>query len=224
VYPLLQSFDTLADAVRRRAGRHELEPVVTSTYTLNTFDAGATVSTLIDANVDAVVFLGSAAEFVQFGHAAERPGWQPLLLAPASLTEREVLGLPASFGGRVLLSYASLPSDYSAAGTAEFEQLHDDYDFDYQHSAAQIAAYSATRLLAEGLERAGRALSRERLLHALEHLDSFHAGLVPPLSYGPNRRIGSLGAHVVPVDLVAGHLESPGAWIALDEPKENARR
>jgi ABC-type branched-subunit amino acid transport system substrate-binding protein len=223
VHPLLQSFDTLADAVRQRAGHYKLEPVVTSTYALNAFDAGATVSTLIDARADAVVFLGSAAEFVQFGHAAERLGWQPLLLAPASLAEREVFDLPASFGGSVLLSYSTLPSDYSAAGAAEFEQLHDDYEFDYQHSAAQIAAYTAARLLVEGLERAGRALSRERLLHALERLDSFHAGLVPPLSYGPNRRIGSLGAYIVPVNLVTGRLEAPGAWIALDESRENAR-
>jgi len=224
VHPLVQSFETLADAVRERAGQHGLDPVVISAYALDTFDAGAVAMELRDAQVDAVVFLGSATEFVQFGYAAEHLDWKPLLLSPGSLAEREVFDLPANFGGRVLLSYAALPSDYSPAGAAEFEQLHEDYAFDYRHSIAQIAAYTAARVLVEGLERSGRALSRDRLRRSLERQEGFHAGLVPPLTYGPNRRIGSLGAHVVRVDLVAGRFEASADWIALDQTDTNAGR
>jgi ABC-type branched-subunit amino acid transport system substrate-binding protein len=214
VYPRVQSFDSLAEAVSRRASALNLDPVVSSDYLLNQFDGSATVATLRDAQVDAVVFLGSAAELVELGNAAERAGWRPYLLAPGLLAERRIFELPQSFSGRVLLAYASLPTDYNAAGAAEFEQLHEDYGFDYRHSIGQIAAYTAAKVLIEGLERAGRGLDRERLVDTLESLNDFHAGLTPPISFGPSRRIGTLGAHIVRVDLIASRFDESTQWIA----------
>jgi ABC-type branched-subunit amino acid transport system substrate-binding protein len=214
VYPRVRSFDSLAEAASRRASALDLGPVVSPDYPLNQFDGKAIVATLRDAQVDAVLFLGSAAELVELGDAAERAGWRPYLLAPGLLAERQVFELPQSFSGRVLLAYASLPTDYSPAGVADFEQLHEDYGFDYQHSIAQIAAYTAAKLLVEGLERAGRGLNREQLVDTLERLEGFHAGLLPPISYGPGRRMGTLGAHIVRVDLAASRFDESTQWIA----------
>jgi hypothetical protein len=38
-------------------------------------------------------------------------------------------------------------------------------------------------------------------VEGLEKLYNFETGVTPPLTYGPNRRIGALGAHIVSVDL-----------------------
>ena len=51
------------------------------------------------------------------------------------------------------------------------------------------------------LRKAGRDLSRIRLVEGLESLYQFDTGVTPPLSYGPNRRIGARGAHILTVDL-----------------------
>ena len=64
----------------------------------------------------------------------------------------------------------------------------------------------------EGLRSAGRDLSRLALVDALEALYAYETGLTPPLSYGPNRRIGARGAHVVTVDLLKRSYEPVGAW------------
>ncbi len=215
VQPLVQSFDSIATAVRKRAAHRGLQSVLTSTYALNNFDGVAVAAKLRDAEVDAVVFLGSDTDLLQLARAAERLGWQPLLLAPGSLAERQIFELPATFSRRILLAYASLPSDYSPAGASEFEQLHADHKFGYEYSVAQIAAYTAAKVLVEGLERTGPGLSRDALLDTLERLDSFDAGLVPPISYGPTRRIGALGAHIVRVDLAASRFDDLTQWIAL---------
>jgi hypothetical protein len=55
-------------------------------------------------------------------------------------------------------------------------------------------------LFVEGLRRAGRDLSRTRLVEGIEKLYGFETGVTPPLTYGPNRRVGALGAHIVVVD------------------------
>jgi hypothetical protein len=70
-------------------------------------------------------------------------------------------------------------------------------------------------LLVEGLRRAGRELSRVALVDALEALYGYETGVTPPLSYGPNRRIGARGAHVVAVDLIKKSYEPVGGWHEL---------
>jgi hypothetical protein len=66
------------------------------------------------------------------------------------------------------------------------------------------------------LRRAGRALSRERLVGALEGVYAFDSGLLPPLSYGPARRVGALGSYVVAVDLARRSFRPVSGWIALE--------
>jgi hypothetical protein len=56
-------------------------------------------------------------------------------------------------------------------------------------------------LLSEGMKQAGRDASREKLINALEGLHDFDTGLTPLISFGPGRRLGLNGAHVVTVDL-----------------------
>jgi hypothetical protein len=63
---------------------------------------------------------------------------------------------------------------------------------------SQRQALAAAKILIEALRRAGRDVTRERLVDALETLQDFHTGLIPPVSYSATRRIGSDGAWIVP--------------------------
>jgi len=219
VYPLVQGFDTLADGVRQHAENRGLDSMYAVPYSLNGFDAGNVAGKLSGGDVDAVVFLGSAAEFVEFGAAAGMLNWQPTLLAPGIFAERAVFELPKTFGGHVYLAYASLPVDHTKSGIDVFEGLHRDHEIDYRNSAAQIAAFSAARVLIEALERAGPNLSREQLIASLESLDEYQPGLTAAVSFGPDQRVGSVGAHVVRVDLAAGRLDAEQEWISLGQTK-----
>ena len=168
------------------------------------------------SGVDVVVFLGSGQELVDFGTAAVDAQWLPNVMAPGMLVERGVFELPISLSGRILLAYASLPTDYSEEAMIEFERLHEEFGIDYSYSIAQVSAYTAARIAVEALQQAGRNLSRNQLLSALESMDDYHPGLVPHVSFGPDRRIGSLGGHIVTADLVNGRFDDATRWIELD--------
>jgi ABC-type branched-subunit amino acid transport system substrate-binding protein len=217
VYPRVRFFDELAAAAADQARAFGFASVTEDVFELNEFPAESTVFSLREDDTAAVLFLGSATELAQFARRAAQAGWQPLLLAPALLAERNIFELPESFSRRVLLAYASLPIDYSPEGAADFERLHENYGFDYSFSIAQVNAYLAARVLVEGLERAGRNLTRKELVNALESLDGFHPGLAPALSYGEGRRIGSVGVHIVPVDLVEDRFTEPVRWLVPRE-------
>lgn len=65
--------------------------------------------------------------------------------------------------------------------------------------AWQSRAIAAAEILVEGLRRAGRGVSREALVGALEGVYRFETR-VGPVSFGPNRRIGATAADVLLLD------------------------
>jgi ABC-type branched-subunit amino acid transport system substrate-binding protein len=214
VYPRVRLFDTIGEAARLRAEALGFRSATVSVFEYGAFDGAESAAALRDT--DAVIFLGNAGELGELARNAESLDRRPYLLSPGLLAERGIFELPDSFSYRVLLSYASLPTDYSLAGAEAFERLHEKYRFGYEYDIAQLNAFTAARVLVAGLENAGRRLNGEELLLGLEAIDGFHPGLAPPISFGPFRRTGSMGAHIVRVDLVADRFDPATGWIALD--------
>ena len=71
-------------------------------------------------------------------------------------------------------------------------------------------------MFVEGLQRSGQKLSRNKLIESLESLSNFETGLTPKISFGTNRRTGSLGAYVLEVDPVKRQFKPGAVWIRLD--------
>jgi ABC-type branched-subunit amino acid transport system substrate-binding protein len=132
---------------------------------------------------------------------------------PGYLSGRGAVSAPASFRDRVYLAYPTSPRDHSPEGRREFGEFHGRHKLIRQHLPAQIAAYTAAKVLVQGLKESGRELSREKLIEALEGLYEFTTGLTPPLTFGPNRRVGALGAYIVTVDLAKQRFASGAVWV-----------
>jgi hypothetical protein len=69
-------------------------------------------------------------------------------------------------------------------------------------------------VLLEALKRAGRDLSRERLVDQLETLRDFATGYAPPVTFGPARRLGARGAYVVRIEGKGFRRE--GGWVSAE--------
>jgi len=61
------------------------------------------------------------------------------------------------------------------------------------------------------LQRSGRELSQTKFVTALASLQDYKTGLMPAISFGPNRRTGILGAHVIAV----GRGNAEPVWVPL---------
>jgi ABC-type branched-subunit amino acid transport system substrate-binding protein len=108
-----------------------------------------------------------------------------------------------------------LPQDHTPRGVEQFEKLHEEHRINYHYSTQQISAYVAAMVLAEGMKRSGRDLSREKLVEELESLSGFQPGLMPTISYSTSRRIGGLGGYVVELDLKQKKFGTASKWIQL---------
>lgn len=184
-------------------------------YARGQFDAGASVRGLKAKGVGAVFFVGGGDEQRAFLTAASAANWTPTVYLPGALTGRDFLDTASAFKGRVFLSFPSVPADIKPAGLEHLRALAAKYKLPQGHVAAQVSAYVSAQLLVEGLKRAGRDLSREKFIAALEGLYEYETGLTPPLTYGPNRRVGAAGAYVVAVDTEKKQFTPASGWIGI---------
>jgi len=81
--------------------------------------------------------------------------------------------------------------------------------------ATDQMAYHGAKTLIEGLRRAGRDLTRETLIKALEGLRNFETGIANASTFGPDRREGNRSAYVVEVKEGLGRMILPGEYSAI---------
>jgi len=207
----------IAGAIEDQAKKLRWNTVTTIYYTHEAFNATRYVNELNQKAVDTVFFLGSGAEAAAILNEAETVGWRPPLYMLGSLLGHNIAdAVPAKMKDKVFLAFPTVPSDVSAAGAAEYNSLLQRNHLDANHAAAQASAVAAARILVHALERCGKDLSRECLVTALEGLYEYDTGLMPKLTFGPNRRIGALGAYVVTIDPEKKLFPASIEWIAVE--------
>lgn len=184
-------------------------------YARGSFDAATVAKELSAQNVNAVFLLGGSDDARALWAAAGKLNWSPALYLPGAMTGKDILDAPLAFKDKIFLSFPSVPADIKPAGLENFRALAAKHKLPQGHIAAQISAYVSAQLLVEGLKRAGRDVSREKLIAALEGLYEYQTGLTPPLTYGPNRRTGAAGAYIVAVDVEKKQFVPASGWIGL---------
>jgi ABC-type branched-subunit amino acid transport system substrate-binding protein len=167
------------------------------------------------ASHDMVVVATPDARLAKMLSALGRTGGRPLVLLPGSNTALEWLPHDPTTRIRVLVGFAFDPLSPLSARAGEDRALADEHGIAGSVSPARTAL-AAAKLLAEGLRRAGRDLTRAKLIDAIETIQRFETDDLPTLSYGPRQHIGFTGAQIVPFDLARRQLLAPVGRIVLD--------
>jgi ABC-type branched-subunit amino acid transport system substrate-binding protein len=204
-----------ANAIEDQARKLGWNSVTRKVISGGRFDAQATVTALKSEGVETVFFLSASGES-EFISAAATANWTPHVFLLGSLAERDLVkSVPLSFKDHVFLSFPSVPNDVAPAGLAELRALEEKYNFPHRHIASQLNAFAAAKIFTEGLKRAGRDLSREKFITALEGLYEYDTGVTPSITFGPNRRVGAMGAYVLSIDPAKKDFVSNG-WVSND--------
>ena len=203
-----------AAAIEDQARKLGWKSITKKGYTSRSFDAAPIAKDLKREDAEAVFFFGGSSEERAFINAAAAVNWTPHVFLLGALAGRELVGtVPMSFKDRVFLSFPTVPGDITPAGMAELNELQKKYKFAPRHTASQLMAFAAAKVFTEALKRAGRDLSREKLVRALEGLYEYDTGVTPSITFGPNRRVGAMGAYVVSIDPAKRELISASGWV-----------
>jgi ABC-type branched-subunit amino acid transport system substrate-binding protein len=216
VYPQSEQNLSLIEAVKGQSKKAGKSTIETFLYTAAPLNVVSTIPQIQQKGPDTVLFLGTGEAALTFMKEAERLQWTPAVYLLSPSVGREIFDAPMGFNHKIFISFPTSPADQTIEGVKEFRALAEKHKLPAQHLVAQLSAYSAAKILVEGLKRAGKEVSREKLIAALEGLYRFETGLTPIITYGPNRRIGATGAYVVSVDLEKKQFIPTSGWINLN--------
>ena len=201
-----------AAAIEDQARKTGWTTVTTKSFSNARFDAASIAAALKAEGVETVVFLSASGDDA-FISAAAAANWTPHILLLGSFAQKDLVKtVPLSFKDHVFLAFPSVPGDVGPAGLAELRALEEKYKFPSRHIASQLNAFAAAKIFTEALKRSGRDVSREKLITALEGFYEYDTGVTPSITFGPNRRVGAMGAYVLSIDPVKKQFVSNG-WI-----------
>jgi ABC-type branched-subunit amino acid transport system substrate-binding protein len=214
--PETETVTALSDDVRDLVDDLGSTGVQMLLYPDGEFDSLELSAKLKAGQTDAVVFLDSTDKLHRLLDSLTAINQSPIIVAPAALVTGPLFDIPAAFDNRVYLAYPNLPVDVTEGGRSGYAALAGKFDLPHEHLSGQVASLASAKVLVEGLKRAGRDISRDRLIKEIEGLYRYETGLTPPITFNLNRRIGALGAHIVNVDLASQRYQRVGDWRRLD--------
>jgi ABC-type branched-subunit amino acid transport system substrate-binding protein len=209
--------EPLRQAARRVADRCSQEGIAeVQILELSQESSAAGLATsLAQSGAQAALLLGGVDRLPGLLEHAARLGEVRLLLVPG-VTGMAVPPSPAGRAVRLLTTAPVLPDDATPGALEHYRGLAEEYRLPAGHVAAQRSSLAAAMVLVEALRRAGREVTRETLVDTLEGLYQFQTGLMPPISYGRNRRVGAQGAHVLRAEAPHGQWVPDGSWSPLE--------
>ncbi len=207
----------IAGSIEDQGKKLGWKPVAGIYYPRERFNAAQYVTELKQQGIDTVFLLGSGADAGDLFKDAEAADWNPEIYLLGGLVGRDIIEIiPAKMKDKIFLAFPTIPTDVSPSGAAEYSDLLEKYKIGSSHAAAQASSIAAAKILVHALELSGKDLSRERLVTMLEGLYEFDTGLMPRITFGPNRRIGVLGAYIVTIDPEKKLFPASAEWIAAE--------
>jgi ABC-type branched-subunit amino acid transport system substrate-binding protein len=190
--------DALA-GLKAQAKLYSMEIVADEAYRGEKLSAEAAVRAIMVKRPDYIFFFGRSDDFTAFAVETERQKLEAGLVSSTVMIGRGAFAIPAAVAKRTFLAYpASLPN---ASDFKEFIAVMQKSGAEIRSPAFQSVAFAAAKVLVEATKASSRKLSRAGLVNSLEQLRNFNTGVLPPVTFGPNRRVGAAGSYVVGIDI-----------------------
>lgn len=203
--------------LKAQAAIYSLELAAEQSYRPGQFSATQAVAQLVPQQLDYLFFFGNAAELTALAQELNRRQVKLGLLSSATMLGAAPLNLPAELARQTYLAYpTALPSRESLG---EFLTLAQKHRLPIRHTGFQTLAHAAARVFIEATKLSHRELSRAELVRVLEQLRDFKTGVVPPITFEPNRRVGVIGSYIVGVDPTNRQYVPLSGWLVPTETR-----
>jgi len=171
--------------------KYGLIPVAKGSYVRGTLDVEAGLEKIISSNAQAVVMIGTYDSCAKFINLARERSFTPLFHNVSFVGSTELARRLGKNGEGVIVTQVVPPINFIRGeeplpGVKEYISLLDTYYPDSKPSFVGLEGYLNARILAEGLKRAGKNITRERFIRAIESISQYDLGIQNPLSFGKN--------------------------------------
>jgi ABC-type branched-subunit amino acid transport system substrate-binding protein len=175
--------------------QYDLVPVAKGSYIRGTLDVEAGLAQIIQSDAQAVVMIGTYDSCARFIQLARRQHFTPLFHNVSFVGSKELARRLGPDGEGVIVTQVVPPpsidpSKEDLPGVQEYIRLLNRYYPDTRPSFVGLEGYINAKILVEGLERAGRNLTRPSFIQAIKSVNDFDLGIKNRLSFGPKDNQG----------------------------------
>jgi ABC-type branched-subunit amino acid transport system substrate-binding protein len=174
--------------VRRALKRYGAAPAAIGSFPRNTGDYAKGLRTVRAVKPEAVVIVGPYKPVAEIVKTAKTAAWEPLFLTVSFVgTESFVRTAGPASEGTVITQVVPPFTRADLPGVALYLELLKRHSPGAEPGFVSLEGFADAMILAEGLKRAGRDLTREKFIDALDSMSGFDPGLGPRLkiSLGP---------------------------------------
>ena len=165
-----------------------LKPVAKGTYVRGTRDVAAGLEQIQLSDAQAVIMIGTYDACASFIRLAKENNFAPVFYNVSFVGATELARRLGRIGQGVLVTQVVPPLEPDKQGRilpgirAYMDHLKASYP-DAAPSFVGLEGYINARILALGIERAGRHITREKFIAAIESIHDFDLGIENPLSF-----------------------------------------
>jgi len=187
------------EGVRRALDRHGLHIGATGTVQRNTTDVAQAVSQIQVAAPDAVIMISAYKSCAEFIRQARKAGLDSLFLNVSFVGSKSLaMDLWLDARGVIVSQVVPFPADESIPVVKEYNALLRAASQQGVVSYGSLEGFIAAKVFVQGLEQAGRDLTRETLIAAFEDLGTLDVGGFN-VGWGPQ---GHPGSHFVDIVVI----------------------
>lgn len=173
--------------------KHNATPVGMGTFTRNTVDVDKGIASVRAANPQAVLLVGPYAPVAAIVKKAHAEGWHPIFLTVSFVgTEKFISEAGKDADGTIITQVVPPYNRTDFPTVALYLQALKTYYPNERPSFVSLEGFVDAMVMVEGLKRAGKDPTREKLISALETIENKDVGLGPRLTlhYSPTRHKG----------------------------------
>lgn len=179
--------------VERALAKHDSKPVATGTFVRNTTDVSSAIAAVKPSKPDVVFVVGTYAPVSEVLRESHQSGFKPIFTTVSFVGTESLIKTAGRDAEGMVISQVVPPLSRDDLTTVQlFKKLMAKYNPGTNPNFTSFEGFVDAMVLVDGLEAAGKDLTRERLISALESMKDRDLGLGSnlKLSYGPTRHKG----------------------------------
>jgi branched-chain amino acid transport system substrate-binding protein len=202
-------------AFEKDLGRHNLKIAAAEPVKRGVTDVSAQIAKLQAARPQVTFLVLTPPAGAQALKERQKIGWtETVMVSSGPLTDERYLALAGDAAEGVEgLSLWPDPVSSDLPGVKAYRAAMQKYFPKNEPNRYSLSGYVAAMLFTEGARRAGRSLTREGLITALEGLKAWDSGILPPLTVGADHETQRQGFWV---RVEKGHFKQLTDWLKSD--------
>jgi branched-chain amino acid transport system substrate-binding protein len=183
-----------------------LNPSLTkASYARQTSEVSEAIDKVRSANPDAVVVVGPSNTVAPILKEAHAKGWKPLFLTVSFVGTDDLIQSAGSDAEGVVITQVVPPYYLTDLKTvALYRRALGKYMPSAQPNFVSLEGFVDAMVFTEGLKKAGKDLTREALIQAVESMHGMDMGLGPDLKLGYSAKSHKGFDHVIPTVIRGG--------------------